>query len=352
MRAMILAAGFGTRLGELGLALPKPLFPVCNVPLIRWAVSWLVGHEVRDIVVNLHHRGELIRNELGDGGDLDARITYSQEDGEILGTGGGVKKVLDFFGGETFVLMNGKIVVDLDLHAAVAHHRATGAQATMVLKPDPHAAQWGAIGVDPAGRVRRFLGEPAPDGPEHNGPVVDHMFTGIHILEPDFVRSLPDGSCCIVRAGYRPGFTAGTPLAGYVHDGYFWDHSTPSRFLQGNLNLVSGRGLGRGRGRALFAPGPLCGLHPTAQVHADAHVHETTLIGPAARIAAGAQVGPEAVVGPNAQVAKGVTVSRAVVCAGARAEADVHGGVIAPDGQFTPVDLRDDGPRTGPALKK
>lgn len=346
MRAMILAAGFGTRLGDLGLALPKPLFPVCNVPLIRWAVSWLVGHEIRDIVVNLHHRGELIRNELGDGGDLGARITYSVEEGDILGTGGGVKNVLDFFGDETFVLMNGKIVVDLDLHAAVAHHRDTGAEATMVLKPDPHATQWGAIGVDSAGRVRRFLGEPAPDGSADAGPVVDHMFTGIHILEPTFVRGLPEGSCCIVRAGYRPGFAAGAPLAGYIHEGYFWDHSTPSRFLQGNLNLVSGRG------RALFAPGPLCGVHPTAQVHTDAHVYETALIGPGARIAAGAQVGPEAVVGPNAQVAAGVTVARAVVCAGARVEADVHGGVVAPDGRFTPVDLHDDGPRTGPALRR
>lgn len=351
MKAMILAAGFGTRLGELGLALPKPLYPVCNVPLIRWAVSWLVGHEIRDIVVNLHHRGELISDELGDGGDLGARITYSMEEGEILGTGGGVKKVLDFFGGETFVVMNGKIVVDLDLHAAVAHHHAMGARATMVLKPDPNAAKWGAIGVDPAGRVRRFLGEQAPDasagdGPAGDGPVVDHMFTGIHILEPDFVQSLPDGPCCIVRAGYRPSFAAGLRLAGYVHKGYFWDHSTPSRFLEGNLNLVAGRA------QARFEPGPLSGVHPAAQVHPDARVHDSALVGAGARIAADAQVGPEAVIGPNARVAQGVTVTRAVVCAGARVKADVDGVVIAPDGHCTPVDLQEAGPRTGPALAK
>jgi len=346
MRAMILAAGFGTRLGDLGLDLPKPLFPVCNVPLIRWAVSWLVGHGIRDIVVNLHHRGELIDHELGDGGDLGARITYSVEEGEILGTGGGVKKVLDFFGGETFVVMNGKIVVDLDLHAAVAHHRAAGASATMVLKPDANAAQWGAIGVDPAGRVRRFLEEPTPDAPAGDGPVVDHMFTGIHILEPGFVQALPDGPCCIVRAGYRPSFATGSRLAGYVHDGYFWDHSTPSRFLEGNLNLVAGRG------RAIFGPGPVSGVHPTAQVHPDARVLDTALVGAGARIAAGAQVGPEAVIGPNAQVAQGVTVTRAVVCAGARVDADVDSGVVSPDGRFTQVDLDDAGPRTGPALKR
>jgi NDP-sugar pyrophosphorylase family protein len=345
MKAMILAAGFGTRLGELGLALPKPLYPVCNVPLIRWAVSWLVGHEIRAIVVNLHHRGELISDELGDGGDLGARITYSVEEGEILGTGGGVKRVLDFFGGETFVVMNGKIVVDLDLHAALDHHRATGARATMVLKPDPDAARWGAIGVDPAGRLRRFLGEPAPDAPAGDGPagdvpaedvpagdgpVVDHMFTGIHILEPDFVQTLPDRPCCIVRAGYRPGFEAGLRLAGYVHDGYFWDHSTPSRFLEGNLN----------------------GVHGEAHVHPDARVHDTALVGPGARIAANARVGPEAVIGPDARVAQGVSVARAVVCAGARVDADVEGAVVAPDGSCTQVDLDDAGPRTGPALKK
>ncbi|MFH2007414.1 MAG: NDP-sugar synthase [bacterium] len=342
MKAMILAAGFGTRLSELGLALPKPLYPVCNVSLIRHAVAHLVGHGITEIMVNLHHQGELIRAELGDGRALGAVIHYSLEEGQILGTGGGVKRALPFFEGETFVLMNGKIVIDLDLHAAIALHRGLGAAATMVLKPDPRAAEWGAIGVDPAGRIRRFLEAPDPL-PED---VTEHMFTGIHILEPTFIEALPDGPCCIVQAGYRPAFASGAVLGGWVHEGYFWDHSSPSRFLQGNLNLVNGSG------RSLHPPGPLRGAHPTADIHQSARIDDTVLIGAGARIEADAVLGPEVVIGSGATVPAGCRLSRTLVFAGARARGDADSAVIAPDGTVLAVDLDEVGPRTGPALKQ
>ncbi len=344
MKGMILAAGFGTRLGELGIDLPKPLFPVCNVPLIRWVVSWLVGNGVDDILVNLHHRGELIKQELGRGEELGARISYSEEVGQILGTGGGVKRVLSHFGNETFVLVNGKIVVDLDLGLALEAHRRIGALATMVLKPDPDAARWGAIGVDPSGHVVRFLGRPAAGTSTAATDAQEHMFTGIHILEPAFVRRLPDGPCCIVRAGYGPGFDHGVPLGGHVHEGYFWDHSTPSRFLQGNLNLVTGRGRGRP------APGPVTGVAPDAEVHASAEVDSLALVGAGARIAAGARVGPGVVIGPGAEVGAGAHLTRAVVCGGAAVTVDLDSGVVGPGGKLTPVDLSEVGPRSGPAL--
>ena len=342
MKAMILAAGFGTRLAELGLDLPKPLFPVLNVPLIRWAVAFLKGHGIEEIIVNLHHRGEMIRDELGDGAALGVHIEYSMEEGEILGTGGGIKRALPFFGGpggETFVVMNGKIVSDIDLHAAIAHHRQTGAAATMVLKPDPEAAKWGAIGIDGEGRIRRFLGAPDPSP----AGVTEHMFTGVHLLEPRFVAALPDGPCCIVRAGYKPRFAAGdTPLSGYLHRGYFWDHSTPARWWQGNMNLLD-------PGREIPHAPPLESLaHVPDGVTVTPPVH----IAPDAILEPGARVGPNLVVGPRATLRPGARAAHAVVCRDSVLSTAVDHAVVSPDNQVLSVDPSEAGPRTGPALGK
>jgi NDP-sugar pyrophosphorylase family protein len=357
---MILAAGFGTRLAGLGLSLPKPLFPVCNVPLVRWAVSFLAGHGVTEIVVNLHHRGELLREVLGDGSSIGVRILYSEEEGQILGTGGGVRHALPLLqeGDEPFVLMNGKIVSDVDLFAALRHHRATGAAATMVVVPDPEAARWGAIGVDAEGRVRRLLGAPEPQPGGDGTDLGEHMFTGIHLLDPRFVASLPEGPSCIVRAGYRPALDRGVPLGAYLHQGYFWEHSTPERWLRGNLNLVkglapdspSGAEQGTKPAVARFPPGPLRGVDPSARIAKDATLDAAVLVGPGAEIGKGVLLGPGVVVGPRARVDAGSSLANTLVLEGARASGSVENAVITPDGLVHGVDPMGPGPRTGPAL--
>src|SRR5262245_57381092 len=113
LRALVLAAGLGTRLGALSDERPKPLLPVCDIPLIRYAVAPLGGDGVVEIAINLHHKGELIERELGSGADLGVSITYSHEP-VILGTGGGIVKLADFLtdgGSRDFYIVNGKLLV-------------------------------------------------------------------------------------------------------------------------------------------------------------------------------------------------------------------------------------------------
>jgi mannose-1-phosphate guanylyltransferase len=189
-RAMILAAGFGTRLGSLSDERPKPLLPVADVPLVRWALALLAGHGIRDVIVNVHHRGELLEAELGD------EVAWSRET-KILGTGGGIRHALPFFRGETFVVVNGKILLDVDLGEVLARHRASGAQATLVVRPDPEARRWGAIDAPPeGGRIRGLLG----DG--------DFMFTGVHVIEPSLLERVPDDGRehCIVKTATSRGW--------------------------------------------------------------------------------------------------------------------------------------------------
>ncbi|MGZ3440519.1 MAG: nucleotidyltransferase family protein, partial [Polyangia bacterium] len=168
-RALILAAGFGTRLGALSDERPKPLLPVCDIPLIRYAVALLRGAGIDEIAVNLHHHGELIRAELGD------RFHYSEEP-TILGTGGGIAKLADWLtsgGRDSFVVVNGKIVSDIDIAAALRHHDATNASATMLVREVPDAQKWGAIDVGDDGRVTGIIGQGAPGAHAC-------MFTGVH----------------------------------------------------------------------------------------------------------------------------------------------------------------------------
>jgi NDP-sugar pyrophosphorylase family protein len=306
---MVLAAGFGTRLGTLSDELPKPLLPVADIPLVRWALALLRRAGIAETVVNLHHHGDSIAAELGD------EVRFSREPA-ILGTGGGIRHALPLLDdGTPFVVVNGKIVSDIDVAAALAAHRASGAAATLVVRADADAAGWGAIDA-PAdgGRIRGLLGAGA------------FMFTGVHILDPSLVARFPDDgqARCIVRQGYVPWLAEGVPLHAFVHRGYFMEHSTPERYLAGNVNVLGG------------AVGPgYDGVHPAAAVDPSARIEPPVRIGPGAVVGPGAQIGPDAVIGRGARVAAGVRVSRSVVWSGAIVDADAISAIVTPRQRVT-----------------
>src|SRR5256885_4080561 len=154
MQVMILAAGRSTRLGELGAARPKPLLPICGHPAITFGLALCRRAGLTDVVVNLHHHGDLIRRALGDGARHGVSIRYSDEADELLGTGGGIARARALLGRGPVLVMNGKVVADVDLAAVVAAHRAAtpGAVATMVLREDPHPERWAPVSIDATGR--------------------------------------------------------------------------------------------------------------------------------------------------------------------------------------------------------
>ena len=317
-RALVLAAGLGTRLGPLSDERPKPHVPVCDIALIRYAVALLAGHGIVDIAVNLHHKGELIEQELGTGADLGVHVTYSREP-EILGTGGGIVRLADFLtdgGDEDFFVVNGKILVDADLHAMKARHHRTGAVATMLLKEVPDAEKWGAVETDPDGRVLRIIGQGQRGEARHTA-----MFTGIHLVSPRLVARLPEhGESDSIRDGYLPALRDGERIEGMLLSGYFQEHSTPKRYLDGNLNALYGRATLR------YAPGALVGVDPSARV--DGKVEGPVRIGPGAIVEAGAHVGPGVVLGRGARARAGVRLERVVVWDGAVVERDLSDAIV------------------------
>src|SRR5215469_13697915 len=158
MRAVILAAGFGTRLWPLTEDRTKPAIPFLNRPLISYSVTFLAGHGIRQIIINLHHQPESIREALGDGSQYGAEIEYSYEE-EILGTSGALDKVKDRLS-DDFVVMNGKIISAMDLSAAIRHHRENTALATLVLRPNPGRERFSIVEVDSKGWITAFGAHP------------------------------------------------------------------------------------------------------------------------------------------------------------------------------------------------
>lgn len=307
--AMLLCAGLGTRLGPLSDERPKPMLPVCDIPIVRYGIALCVGHGIRDIVINLHHMGDVIERELGDGSALGARIRYSYEP-EILGTGGGLKHALPLLDpdgtDEPIVSLNGKLIFDVDLGAVVeAYARIPDARGMMVVREIADAESWGAVDVDTSGlvpRVRNILGSG------------QFMFCGVHVTRPSMLRRLPDGEACMVRQGYLPWIEAGGLVAAFAADPglYFAEHSTPRRYLESNIALLSGAPL-------RFAPGDLGGVHPRAKIAPSAIIRQPVQIGAGAIIGADAIVGPNAVIGAGALIDSCAHVHSAVVWPGAEA---------------------------------
>jgi mannose-1-phosphate guanylyltransferase len=337
MRAMLLAAGLGTRLGELSAERPKPLLPMADIPILRYGLALARGHGIDEVVINLHHHGEQIMAAL-EGVDRALGITlrWSHEP-VILGTGGGIHQAADWLthgGREPFLVMNGKLVTDIDLGAVMARHRTSGAVATMVVREVPDAERWGAVDLDSEDQVLRIIGQGGqgggPVGPDGQPATVVRrtMFTGVHVLSPRLVQYLPEGESCIIRQGYLRALADGLPVAGLRYDGYFQEHSTPERYLQGNFAVV------RGEAKLGHAPGPLQGVDPTAELGPGVRLVGAHRIAAGARIGAGVTVGPDVIVGGGAQVAPGARLERVVIWPGAKVEGDVTGAIVTPRGVF------------------
>ncbi len=231
---MILAAGLGTRLRPLTDRIPKPLVEVAGHPMVAYPLAIVREAGIRDVIINLHHLGEKIREELGDGSAYGVSITYSEEH-PILDTGGAIKKAESFLSGDTFVVLNGDMVIDLDLRAVIEWHRERNATATMVLRPESSDTAYGQIETDRDGRICRFLGQPSVVEKD----LVSMMFTGVHVFEPSIFRYMSAGRFGINAETYPAMLAAGERLFGYRFEGY-WSVLDTHELLEAGRREISG----------------------------------------------------------------------------------------------------------------
>ena len=235
MKAMILAAGLGSRLRPLTNTIPKPLLPIAGTPLIVWNLLLLKRHGFHDVIINLHHLGPMIEQALGNGSKYGLRIYYSHEP-VILGTGGALKQAESNFSGEPVLVLNGDTLFELDLEALCACHQRRRAAATLVVRSDVDAARWGVVDVDAEERLVRITGRGRTDA----GETRPRMFAGIHILHPRLLRDVPKGKASSIIDAYVAAIQRGDLVAGYELTGYWSDVGTPERYAQAEHDAASG----------------------------------------------------------------------------------------------------------------
>lgn len=239
MKAMILAAGLGTRLRPLTNVLPKPLLLIAGKPLIVWNLLLLRRHGITEVVVNLHHLGHLIEKELGDGLRFGMHVSYSREP-VILGTGGGIKAVEPFFEGQPFLVLNGDTLLELDLGAVIRFYEERGGLATMVVRDDPDVDRWGVVEVDARQRVVSISGRGGAKA-DPTGRLQRYMFAGVHVMDPRLLREIPAGQESSIIEAYVREIARGEAILGYRMDGYWSDVGTSERYAQAQQDAEAGR---------------------------------------------------------------------------------------------------------------
>ena len=326
VKGFILAAGYGTRLRPITETVPKPLVPVGHLPLIEYSIRLLRRHGIQEIIINTHFLGDLLQETLGSGEEYGVSITYSEEE-EILGTGGGLKRMHHHLEDDTFVVVNSDTLIDLDLGRVLEFHRTHGALATMVLREQPEGESYGQIEIDEAGRIRRILG---------NGRATEAlrplMFTGVHVLEPRFLEYIPpDVETCVNRYAYVKALNNDEKLFGFVSDGYWADAGTPGRYFQANLDALN-------QAMPLEHVDPLGGyelastksdidavrLGKNVDLGNDVRLLSPVVLGDAVRIGDNSVVGPHCVVGDNVSIGRDVRISEAIILQGTRVGSGVQ----------------------------
>ena len=245
MRAMILAAGYGTRLWPLTADRTKPAIPFLGRPLVGYVAEYLAQFGCREVVVNLHHRPESVRESLGDGSRFGVHLEYVEEP-EILGTSGALDNARDYLEGDTFIVVNGKIVTDINLREAIETHRRTNALATLVLLRNSARERFSVVETRD-GLITGFGGMPAPiasdnasDQPDGSLSDTPLMFTGIQILEPRIFSYIPRAVFSHSTTDVYPqAIASGEVVAAHVAEGMWYELSTIPRYLEISLALMA-----------------------------------------------------------------------------------------------------------------
>lgn len=332
MKAMILAAGKGTRVQPLTYGLPKPMIPLMGKPVMAYLVEHLARHGVREIMVNVAHLHEKIEEYFGDGQQFGVEIGYSFEgystsDGRIvpkpLGSAGGMRKIEDFSGffDDTTIVLCGDAVIDLDITAAVAEHRAKGALATVITKEVPwdKVQSYGVVTTDETGRITLFQEKPSRETAMSN-----RASTGIYIFEPEALALIPSGVEFDIGSQLFPRMVEqGLPFYAQTRQFDWVDIGTVADYWSVMQSVMAGGVKGMALPGREIAPGIHCGLN----THIDWEgtvIEGPVYIGSGTHIEAGSRIVGPCWIGSGCRVLTGAKVVRSVVFDYTRVSSDAE----------------------------
>jgi mannose-1-phosphate guanylyltransferase len=310
VQAVVLVGGEGTRLRPLTSDVPKPAVTLVDRPFLAYAIEWLAGHGVTEVVLACGFLPDVLREALADEEErAGVEITYVAEP-EPLGTAGAIRFAAEALGErleDRFLALNGDVLADLDLSALVRAHEERGARATIGLHPVPDSSAYGLVNRDADGGVLQFL--------EKTGEAVPgEINAGAYVLERSVLDLVPAGQAVSIEREVFPRLV-GDGLYGLLLEGYWMDIGTPDRYLQASWDILDGTVETR--------------VTPTSPGR---------LIAAGAEVDSGAQVGPRAVVSTGCRLAAGAEIDDSVLLDGCSVgeNALVQGSILAPGASVEP----------------
>lgn len=320
MKAMILAAGKGTRVRPITQTIPKPMIPILQKPVMEFLVELLRQHGFDQIMVNVSHLADVIENYFRDGQKFGVQIAYSFEGrieegemiGEALGSAGGMRRIQDFspFFDDTFVVLCGDALIDLDLTAAVKWHREKGAIATIVMKsvPREEVPSYGVVVTDESGKVKAFQEKPSVEE-----ALSTDINTGIYIFEPEIFKYIPSGEEYDIGSQLFPALVAeGAPFYGISMDFEWVDIGKVPDYWRAIQSVLLGQVKNVSIPGIEVRPGIYAGLNVAVNwdkvdITGPVYIGGMTIIEDGAKI-----VGPT-MIGPNCWLCSGATVENSVI---------------------------------------
>jgi len=304
MKAVIMAGGEGTRLRPLTSNQPKPMLPMVNRPMMEHIVSLLAKHGFDDIVVTVAFLPNQIRNYFGDGSEFGVRMRYATED-TPLGTAGSVRNASQELD-ETFLVISGDVLTDVDLSALVADHQQSNAFATIGLVRAENPLEFGIVITNEDGSIDRFL-----EKPTWGQVFSDTINTGIYVLEPSVFDFIPEGEIVDFSGDVFPKvLEAGLRMQGTVLEGYWEDVGTLEAYLCAHKDILDRKVAAEIEG---FEVRPGVWLGEGAELDPDAVIAGPIVLGDNARVEAGASLMPYTVLGNDVVVKPEATLERTVL---------------------------------------
>jgi mannose-1-phosphate guanylyltransferase/phosphomannomutase len=300
IRAMVMAAGAGTRLRPLTNELPKPMVPIVNRPVLQYTIENLKRHGITDIVLNLHNHPDVIKNYFKDGGAWGVKIEYSYEP-ELLGTAGGVKKVEAFLKQGTFLVMSGDGLSSVNLKNLLQFHISKKALGTIGLTPVDTRFDYGVTLTHKSGRITRFI-----EKPKWSDVFSNQVNTGIYVFESEALAFIPKGR--IYDFGHELWpllLKKKKPIFGYAIKDYWCDVGNLNEYRRAQRDVLDGRA-------GIVPPGrqiqPGVWAEEGSQIDSTVVFDAPCLIGRKAQIDRGAKIGSHTVIGHHCRIGAGSLV--------------------------------------------
>ncbi len=312
---MVLAAGKGTRLFPLTGEVPKPMAPVVDTPIIQHIFELLAGHGVSEAHANVHYLADALLAAYGEEHRVGGMTVFLSHEDELLGTAGGVKRLTDRFD-ETFVVVSGDALTDVDLTELMAFHKKNGALATLALRRVYDTSEFGVVELDGGGNILGFQEKPDP------GEAISTLAnTGIYVLEPEALSYVPESTFFDFAKDVFPRLLeAGEKFVGYQGNFYWSDIGTLEAYRRAQFDVLSGRVRvrvpGEKRDETVWV-GENAQIHPGANLSGYVVVGRDAVVGRGVTLAGDVTVGTDCWVRPNATIKSSILLPGASVGDGA-----------------------------------